>query len=469
MSVNVAEMNSMIHATRTLERLQVVPASTKPRISILGLGYVGAVSAACFAKLGHVVVGVDPDRRKIRCLNEGRSPIVEAELPELLSSGVSAGRISATNDAMIAVLDTDVTMVSVGTPSGYDGGCDLTYLKQATRDIGRALQAKSSYHLVVFRSTVPPGTTRKTLIPILESESGKQCGKDFGVCFNPEFLRESTAIRDFHAPPKTVIGANDKRSARYGARLYRDVDDNVLITSLDAAECVKYVDNTWHAVKVSFANEIGRLCKSINVDSHQVMDIFVQDTKLNLSPYYLKPGFAFGGSCLPKDVRGMTHLAHSRGLYLPLLESIMSSNKRHIAHAMALIESMLGRRVGLLGVTFKSGTDDLRESPMLKLIDLLEARSYEVNIYDPCITPGHTAEPAARQACSNRCATRDVTDLACESAESLVERSDIVVVAHDDPQYLEAVAKHGHGKPVLDLVRVRRNGSLHADVTGICW
>jgi GDP-mannose 6-dehydrogenase len=302
----------------------------KPKISVIGLGYVGAVSVACLSHLGFEMVGVDIAHDKVEDIKAGRSPIVEARLEELLSEGVKAGRIDATTNLISAVMASQVTFLSVGTPTAADGSCDLKYVREASRAIGQAIAMKNDFHLVVLRCSVPPGTTLDVVCPEIEAASGKRLGEGFGLCFNPEFLREGVAVADFFAPPKTVVGASDTRSRDIASGIYREIDKNVLIVSIEAAEMVKCADNVWHATKVAFANEVGRLCKSLEIDSHEVMDVFVKDTKLNLSPYYLKPGFAFGGSCLPKEVRAVSHLADERGLDLPLVASLMSSNTRQI-------------------------------------------------------------------------------------------------------------------------------------------
>ena len=302
---------------------KVVPFSrrevaSKPSVSIIGLGYVGAVSTACLASLGHRVVGIDIDPMKVASIALGRSPIHEKDLGKLLDRGVRDGLIEASTGAVAAIAETDITFVSVGTPTAEDGGCDNTAIIAAARAIGHALKGKDTFHTVVMRCSIPPGSTKNVMVPVIEAESGLIAGEDFGVCFNPEFLREGTAIADFRDPPKTVIGTDDPRTAAVMSELYAPVDAEPIVTSIEAAEMVKYVDNVWHATKVCFANEVGRLCKPMGVDSHDVMNIFVQDEKLNLSPYYLKPGFAYGGSCLPKEVRAVNYLAQKAGVSAPL-------------------------------------------------------------------------------------------------------------------------------------------------------
>ena len=386
------------------------------RISVFGLSYVGAVSVACYSECGHVVIGVDPDHGKVKVINEGRSPIVEPGLDDLLRDGVAAGRIAALTSAQEAVHNSDVSFVCVGTPSAADGGCDLGYLRKVSEQIGEALKTKDAYHVVAFRSTVPPGTARRVMRPIIEQVSGKVAGEDFGLAFHPEFLRESTAVEDFHNPPKTVVGGIDQRSIDPVADIYRRLGHDVIETTLEAAEMVKYVDNTWHATKVSFANEIGKICQAAHVDSHEVMDIFCRDRVLNISSYYMKPGFAFGGSCLPKDVRGITHLAKRLNVDTPLLNQIMTSNRAQIDFAKDLIMDAGATTVGFLGITFKADTDDLRGF-ILPVIEALLAGT-DVRIYDPNVNPEsslrhhlHIRDTRNKA----RIPTRRLPELMCES------------------------------------------------------
>lgn len=451
-----------------------LPLSTVyPSISVFGLGYVGAVSMACFAKLGYEMIGVDVDDQKIEAISSGTSPIVEAQLGELLSSGVAYGRITATKDFVTAVRDTDITMISVGTPTAEDGGCDTRYISAAARNIGEALRLKDTYHLIVMRCSVPPGTTLDLVVPEVEKMSGKKLGKDFGLCYNPEFLREGTAVADFFDPPKTVIGASDERAAQTLADLYGRVDDNVLFTSIGAAEMVKYADNTWHAVKVTFANEIGRLCKSIDVDSHEVMNVFVQDQKLNLSPYYLKPGFAFGGSCLPKEVRAMQYLSNINGIDAPLVQSLTHSNRAQVQEAFDIIESLGIERVGFLGVTFKANTDDLRESPVLDLMAMLLEKGYEVSAFDPNLVEHDFGSAAFEYMCRTYPAIAPVLkrlpEIMCGDIETLHQRSDSLVVTHNTSQFRRTIAQRDEGIQVVDLVRLFPEPLADPSYHGIAW
>jgi GDP-mannose 6-dehydrogenase len=449
-------------------------ATEKPSISVIGLGYVGAVSMACLAHLGFRMVGVDVSLDKVRSIKEGRSPIVEERLGELLAEGVVKGLIDATQNLVAAVLETDVTFMSVGTPTAPDGSCDLTYVRQASRAIGQALAMKSGYHVVVLRCSVPPGTTLDVVAKEIEAASGKRMGLDFGMCFNPEFLREGVAVADFYAPPKTVIGASDVRAEAVVSKIYGAVDENILFTSIAAAEMVKYVDNVWHATKVAFGNEVGRLCKALDIDSHAVMNIFVKDTKLNLSPYYLKPGFAFGGSCLPKEVRAVAHLADELKVDLPLIQSLTETNKRHIDEAARLLEKFAGKRIGFLGVTFKPATDDLRESPTLELMAKLQARGEAVKVYDPNLRFGEGLKSQiayVKHACPSQARLMDeIVDLTLESADDLVGHSDVIVVSHATDEFRRAIAARGQNVHVLDLARLHKELPEHdATYEGIAW
>ena len=443
-----------------------------PAISVIGLGYVGAVSAACFSKLGHRVVGVDLDRRKTDAINAGRGPLVEHDLDDFIAEGVGEGRLSAVSSALGAVFDTDMTVVCVGTPSREDGSVDLRALTGAAREIGLAIRAKRDWHLVVIRSTIPAGTTREAMLPEIEAASGKTAGRDFGLCFHPEFLREGVAIADFFAPPKTVIGQFDERSGEALAALYASLDAPLIRTSIEAAEMVKYVDNTWHAVKVAFGNEVGRVAQALGIDSHEVMTIFCQDRKLNISSYYLKPGFAFGGSCLPKDLRGMTGLARRNGVELPMIGSVLASNAWHLDHSFNLVEQTGAKVVGMLGVTFKSGTDDLRESPQLELLGRLVAKGYIVKVYDPNVTAaGIELAMAYMKAASGatRAALQALPSALCISARALVAECDAVVVAHNTAEFRAALEGAGRDLAIVDLVRLPEQMRGRAGYRGVCW
>ena len=350
------------------------------KISIFGMGYVGTVSAACLAQDGHEVIGVDPVRTKVDLINSGQSPIIEVDIAEIIAATVKSGRLRATDNQDEAILQTELSFVCVGTPSQSNGNLDLTHIRRVCELIGTALKNKSARHTVVIRSTILPGTMKQIVIPTLEEYSGKKAGVGFGVCNNPEFLREGSAVKDFNAPPKTVIGEVDRESGDTLAALYAKLDAPFIRTDVETAEMVKYVDNSWHALKIGFANEIGNLCKSFAIDSHQVMKIFCEDKKLNISPAYLMPGFAFGGSCLPKDLRALAYKAKMHDLSLPIMNAILPSNELQVANGLRLITEKGQRKIGILGFSFKAGTDDLRESPMIEVIEHLIGKGYDLRI-----------------------------------------------------------------------------------------
>jgi GDP-mannose 6-dehydrogenase len=396
-------------------------------LSIFGLGYVGTVLAGCFAQAGHRVIGVDPEAAKVDLINSGRSPIVEAEIEGLLRDAVKAGNLRATGDVRAAVMESEISLICVGTPSRQGGELDLTYVRRVSTEIGIVLQEKAARHVVVVRSTVLPGTIEEEVVPAMEEASGKRFGRDFGVVMNPEFMRESSAVRDFYEPPKTVIGAADARDGALVAQLYAGLPGPVIHTAIRTAEMVKYADNLWHAAKVTFANEIGLLAKSLGVDGRAVMEIFCQDTKLNLSPAYLRPGFAYGGSCLPKDLRAMTWAGRSREVETPMLANISVSNEAQIRNAVRIITAAGRPRVGVLGFAFKGGTDDLRESPVVTVAEALLGKGCELKLYDPFVN-------TARLVGSNRRYIEQhlphLERLMVESAAEAVAEADVVLLGN---------------------------------------
>lgn len=458
---------------REIDLLTLKLLDTKVAISVIGLGYVGAVSLACLSSLGHRVVGADIDQDKVDSISFGESPIVEDRLGELLTSGVAMGLLTATTNIKRAVEYTDVTFVSVGTPTSEDGGCDTRAIRAVGQAIGEALAEKDDFHVVVLRCSVPPGTTLGIMKPEIEKASGKTAGVDFGICFNPEFLREGTAVADFHAPPKTVIGVTDDRSARVLSKIYAPVDENPIITDIEVAELVKYVDNVWHATKVCFANEVGRLCKPMNIDSHAVMDIFVKDTKLNLSPYYLKPGFAFGGSCLPKEVRAVNHLAEELGVDVPMINSLIPSNNEQIENAIELVRKSGAKKVSVIGIAFKPGTDDLRESPILEVISALKKEGLEVSAYDPAIEPSPRIAMQFNYMQYAAPHLKDVVDTLPEmlkkTPDSAIEDADVIVISQKIPGIEDYLKSKKEKATVLDLVRITKEAPSSADYTGIAW
>ena len=351
------------------------------KIAVFGLGYVGCISAACFARAGHKVTGVDVSEDKVNIINDAKSPIIEPGLEDILSSVVKSGQLHATTNFKEAVANSDISLVCVGTPSAKNGSVTLDYIYRVAQQIGEALRDVDHYHVFVIRSTVPPGTHERCLQIIAEA-SGKKAGEHFGACSNPEFLREGSALKDFYNPPYTIIGEMDEKSGQYLAEIYSHLDAPLVRTDVKVAEMVKYANNTFHALKVAFGNEMGTICKAEGVDSHKLMDIFCMDTKLNLSPYYLKPGFAFGGSCLPKDVRALTYRGRDNDLDLPLLNSIMPSNQSHIERSIEQVIDSGKKKVGVLGLSFKGNTDDLRESPMVRFAETLIGKGYSLRIFD---------------------------------------------------------------------------------------
>jgi len=436
-------------------------------VSVFGLGYVGSVSAASFAADGHTVVGVDVNPDKVASLNEGRSPIVEKGLDELIRDNAANGRLRATTSTKEAVDATDLSLICVGTPSRRNGSLDLSYLERVCEQIGEAIKDKSSYHVVVVRSTVLPGTTHGVVIPALERSSGKKYGTGFGVTVNPEFLRESTAIKDFRNPPMTLVGHNYKSDAQPTEALYGKVEAPIVNTSIRTAEMIKYASNTWHALKVCFANEVGNLCKRLDIDSHEVMDIFCRDEKLNLSSYYMKPGFAFGGSCLPKDVRAMQYRAKEIDLEMPVIQSILTSNALQIRHAIDMVVETGKKRVGLLGFSFKAGTDDLRESPIVILAEALLGKGYSLRIYDRNVSIARLV--GANKDYINK-QIPHLSSLLTESIDEVLENSDVIVVGNGAPEFGDALTRTRPDQVVLDLVRVRTERSqIPADYRGICW
>ncbi len=435
------------------------------RISVFGLGYVGAVSAACLARAGHEVVGVDPVETKVDLINRGRMPVIEPDLGDLIRAGVSAGRLRATTDVGGGVRASDISLICVGTPSLPNGGLDLTYVRRVCEQIGRELRRKSGFHVVVARSTMLPGSMRGAVIPVLEEYPSRRAGADFGVCINPEFLREGTAVHDFHHPPKTVIGALDERSGEVLAELYRDIDAPLVRTDIETAEMVKYTDNVWHALKVGFANEIGNICKALNIDGHKVMEIFYRDTKLNLSPYYLKPGFAFGGSCLPKDVRALLYKSRLLDLDLPILTAILPSNERQIERGLKMIMHQDKRKVGVLGFSFKAGTDDLRESPMVEVIERLLGKGYELKLYDRNVKLAGLVG-ANRDFILNR--IPHISRLMVESVDDVLNFAETVVIGTNDREFWTVPQQLRDGQTLIDFVRVC-NATTHANYHGICW
>lgn len=436
------------------------------RISVFGLGYVGAVTSACLAKDGHKVVGIDLQTSKVDFINQGKTPVIEKDVDELISTAVKEKRLYATTDALEAVASTELSLICVGTPSQLNGNLDISHVRHVCEEIGTALRETKEFHVVVVRSTILPGTMREVVIPTLEQASGKRAGHEFGIANNPEFLREGSAVADFYNPPKTVIGQLDSRSGDVLAKVYAKIDAPVIRTDIEVAEMVKYADNAWHALKVGFANEIGAISKALGIDGHTVMDIFCLDTKLNLSANYLRPGFAFGGSCLPKDVRALTYRARVLDLDVPLLNAILPSNESQIRRGIRMIVDKDSKKVGVLGFSFKAGTDDLRESPLVELIEYLIGKGYDIRLYDRNVKLASLVG-TNRDYILNH--IPHISRLMVESVDEILDHADTVVIGNADPEFTSVPARLRPEQVLVDLVRTTNAESHDGQYDGICW
>jgi GDP-mannose 6-dehydrogenase len=436
------------------------------KICVLGLGYVGAVSAGLLAKEGHEVIGVDPERAKVDLINAGRSPIIEKDLNDIIAGEVAAGRLRASTTVEDAVRHTDLALVCVGTPSLPNGGIDLKYVKRVCEQIGATLATHPGAPVIVMRSTLLPGTMRDVVVPLLEKHSGKKAGEEFGLCINPEFLREGTAVHDYYHPPKTVIGEVNRASGNLLATLYAGLPGPMIRTEIETAEMVKYADNCWHAVKVGFANEIGSVCKAVGVDAHKVMDIFCQDHKLNLSSYYLKPGFAFGGSCLPKDLRALLYKAKTLDVQLPILGAVLPSNQLQIERGVQAIVDKGSRRIGILGFSFKAGTDDLRESPMVEVTERLIGKGYDLRVYDRNVSLA-CLHGANRDYILNR--IPHISRLMVPSVDEVLAHAETVVIGNASAEFADVPRRIGEGQTIIDFVRVSDSRSIAGVYEGLCW
>lgn len=437
------------------------------KVCVFGLGYVGAVSAACLAHQGFRVVGVDINQQKVDQINAGKSPIIEEKINEILADSVAQGLLTATSDTTEALRDADVSLICVGTPSHENGSLDLQYIQNVSREIGRALKTMDQPHVVAVRSTMLPGSLEDEVVPLVEMESGRSFGDSLGFCLNPEFLREGSAVSDYFNPPFTLIGSRNPKDASVLEKLYDGVSAKVINTDIRTAAMVKYASNTFHALKVAFANEIGLFCKNNLVDSHRVMDIFTDDTHLNISARYLKPGFAFGGSCLPKDIRALSHRAKSLDLELPVINSLLQSNNRHIDHAFTLIQRTGKRRIGLLGLAFKAGTDDLRESPMVRLVELLIGKGYDIRIYDPTVSLA--AIVGANRDYIEQVIPHISTLLVTDTRE-ILDYSELVILGNVGAEFGSVVEQLNDNHVVIDLAYAIENPDReNFQYEGLCW
>jgi len=455
-------------ASRCIGAQEIAPLSDSAnlRISVFGIGYVGSVSAACLARDGHEVVAVDVNQDKVDIVNRGLSPITEPGLGESILSVVRAGRLKATTDAAAAILSTDVSLICVGTPSQENGSLETSFASRVAQQIGESIGKSANFHSVVVRSTVLPGTTEEIIIPILERSSGKQAGRGFGLAYFPEFLREGTAVADYDDPGAMVFGVdNDRRTLRRLMDIHSRFSVAPRVMSIRAAEAVKYANNAWHATKISFANELGLLCKAMGVDSHEVMDTLVSDTKLNISPAYLKPGFAFGGSCLPKDVSALRYAGRLADIDTPLLDAVLQANENQIQSAFRLVAATGKRRIGLVGLSFKPETDDLRYSPLVEMAERLIGRGYELAIYDPSIRLSRLTG-INRDYLTRR--LPHIAGLLRETMNDLVAFAEVIVIGnrsefqrHPLPSLDERI--------LVDLVRIKPDRLSGANYRGICW
>jgi len=435
-------------------------------ISVFGLGYVGCVSAACLAESGHKVMGVDINQNKIDIINSGKSPVVEKNIDKIIKEVTRTRKLISTTDALKAVHNSEISMICVGTPSKENGSLDLKYVKRVCAEIGAGLREKDNYHVVVVRSTMLPGSVEEEVIPTLEKTSGKKAGADFGVCMNPEFMREGSSVYDYYHPPMIVIGEVDKRSGDIVEKIYANIDAPVVRTSIKVAEMIKYVNNAFHGLKVCFANEVGNICKKLGIDSHRVMEIFCLDKKLNLSPYYLKPGFAFGGSCIPKDLRALLYKGQREDLRLPLLSSILDSNENQVKMGINLITKTKKKKIGIFGFSFKPGTDDLRESPMVELIETLLGKGYKINIYDKNVSIAKIFG-ANKQYIEKE--IPHISSLMSSSIDKILSDSEVLVIGNNSKEFEKIPELMREDQILIDLAKiVDGKNETKSKYEGIC-
>lgn len=436
------------------------------RIAVFGLGYVGAITGACLARDGHHVIGVDLSDAKVDAINAGRAPVEERDLASLTRAAVEAGRLRATRDAAEAVAASEMSLICVGTPGKRNGALDPSAVVAVARDIGATLASRDAPHVVVVRSTVLPGTTRDLVAPALEAAAGRSLGGGLSLAFNPEFLREGCAVSDYDSPPKIVVGSDDRAAVAAVAGIYRGIDAELIVTSLDTAEMVKYADNAWHAVKVAFGNEMGSIAKSAGVDSRQLMDVFCRDRKLNISPAYLRPGFAFGGSCLPKDLRALAYKAREGDVATPLLASVLASNEALVARTFERIADAGARRIGFCGIAFKAGTDDLRESPQVDLVERLIGKGFDLRIYDPDVRMSRLQGANLAQVMDR---VPHLSALLEDDLSHVVDHAELVVLGNSAPEYRAVPGMLRSDQRLLDLARAADPGALGARYEGVTW
>ncbi len=437
------------------------------KISIFGMGYVGAVSGACLAEIGHEVLGVDISEHKVDMIRRGIPPIVEESIADITQEQVSNGRLQATTDTESAIRETAVSFISVGTPSAPNGALSLKAVDAVVDQIGAAIAKKDDHHTVVLRSTVLPGTTEDRVAERLERASGRKIGENLSLGFNPEFLREGSSVKDFHNPPFTIIGSIDEKGYEVMEEIYRKIQAPIFRTTCRVAESIKYLSNVYHAVKIAFANEAGALLKSVGVDGREAMQIFMEDTQLNISKAYLRPGYAFGGSCLPKDLRAFLSLAQEQDINLPFLRNLLPSNERHIDRAFDMVTKNGRGKVAIFGLTFKPGTDDLRESPMVTLVERLLGRGYDIDIFDRNVELGRLV--GANKDFIER-EIPHLEKLLSSDAETMSKEADVIVIGHIDKGDQDTIKPFISGKRVIDLQGADSlKEGAPSEYEGICW
>lgn len=434
------------------------------KISIFGLGYVGCVGAACLAKLGHIIIGNDVSANKINLINQGKPTIIEAEIEELIKDGHDKGLIRATGDYKVAVHNSEISFIVVGTPSSKEGHLNLNYIYAVARQIGEALRDKNEFHIVAIRSTVLPGTNKK-VGEIIAEASGKKRGQDFTVVSNPEFLREGTAVHDYMNPPLTLIGTDSKLAEEKFRELYKDIPGEFISTDIEVAEMMKYVNNTFHALKIVFGNEVGNICKALGIDSHKVMEIFCKDKQLNISPYYFMPGFAYGGSCLPKDSKALRTLAHDLYVDVPVINAINPSNEIQKKIAIDIIESKGRRKIGILGLSFKAGTDDLRNSPIVDVVEYLYGKGYSIQIYDKNVKVSQLTGTNADFIAAK---LPHLHQIISSDLDSVCSECDVLVISNKEKEFSDIPAKYP-GKCIVDLVRQFKELDYQGNYEGVSW
>ena len=437
------------------------------KISIFGLGYVGTVSLGCLVRDGHELIGVDIDQTKLDLIAQGHSPIIEEGMQALMADAANSGRVQVTPNAEESILNSDVSFICVGTPSQPNSSQNLNYIERVSEQIGTALKKKDAYHLVVIRSTVFPGTLNNIIKPILEKHSGKRCCEHFDLCFQPEFLREGSSIKDYDNPPYTIVGTDSERAAETMKEIFGHLPCPVYVTDIGSAEMLKYACNIFHALKITFANEIGRLAQSLSVDPHSVMDLVCKDKQLNISPVYMKPGFAYGGSCLPKDLKAMLYVAKSNDILVPMLQGIQPSNQEHIDHAINMVLATGKKNVGMIGLSFKTGTDDLRESPLVVMAERFIGKGLNLKIFDPEV---HMSKLMGANRKYIEESIPHISSLLIEKCEDLLAQSEAIIIGLHNPSIVETLFEHTRDSHwLLDLVNVPYQDRLKGSYQGICW